>query len=173
MRVSRNIFKKLIQPFANLRYKLKPDKYSVEGLKEGVSAVVVAKNESYCISPALESLIGFADEIVCIDNGSTDDTLKQMNRFKDDFAGKAIIEVIEAPGKLLADCRNLGLGKSHFIWHLRWDADMVFRQKIGQYNAVTLREEIMKIKKPVAIKLPRINLSGDFHHVSKLYPVID
>ena len=145
----------------------------MDDLKEGVTAVLVAKNESYNLPLALESLIGFADQIICIDNGSSDNSLMKMKSFQQKFSHQVQVDVIEAPGKLLGDCRNLGLEHSKYRWHLRWDADMVFRQKIGKYNSVWLKEKISLINYPTAIKLARINLSGDFHHVSNLFRVKD
>lgn len=41
-------------------------------LKHGITAVVAAKNEDYTIPLCLKSLIGIADQIICIDNGSED-----------------------------------------------------------------------------------------------------
>lgn len=156
-----------------LNYFLSKKKYESSEWKEGVSAVVVARNESYNLPIVLESLIGFADQIICIDNGSNDDSLLKMKKFQQQFSSQVLVEVIEAPGKLLGDCRNIGLQHSKFKWHLRWDADMVFRQQIGKYNSQWLKEKISRINYPTAIKLARINLSGDFHHVSKLHKTVD
>jgi len=170
---SKSFLKKTVKPLAVLNYFLSKKQYESSEWKEGVSAVVVARNESYNLPIVLESLIGFADQIICIDNGSSDDSLLKMKNFQQQFSSQVLVEVIEAPGKLLGDCRNIGLQHSKFNWHLRWDADMVFRQQIGKYNSQWLKEKIRNINYPTAIRLSRINLSGDFHHVSKLHKVVD
>lgn len=167
------ILKKILKPAASASYAISKNKYEDSSWLPGVSAVMAARNESYNLPIALESLIGFADQIICVDNGSTDDSLMKMKTFQEKFSSQIPIEVIEAPGKLLGECKNIGLAHSKYNWHLRWDADMVFRQNTGQYNSAWLKEKIMKIKWPTAFRLARINLSGDFHHVSKLFDVVD
>ena len=173
MSSSKSFLKKIVKPLAVLNYFLSKKKYESSEWKEGVSAVVVARNESYNLPIVLESLIGFADQIICIDNGSSDDSLLRMKNFQQQFSSQVLVEVIEAPGKLLGDCRNIGLQHSKFNWHLRWDGDMVFRQQIGKHNSQWLKEKIRNINYPTAIRLSRINLSGDFHHVSRLFKVVD
>ena len=170
---TKTFLKKILKPFASLNYFLSKKQYESNEWKEGVSAVVVARNESYNLPIVLESLIGFADQIICIDNGSSDDSLLKMKKFQQQFSSQMLVEVIEAPGKLLGDCRNLGLQHSKYRWHLRWDADMVFRQQIGNYNSNWLKEKIKQINYPTAIKLARINLAGDFHHMSTLFANAD
>ena len=135
--------------------------------------MVVARNESYNLPIVLESLVGFADQIICVDNGSSDDSVVKIKSFQKKYEAEILVDLIEAPGKLLSECTNIGLQHSKYNWHLRWDADMVFRQRTGKYNSMLLKEKIMKIKWPTAIRLERINLSGDFHHVSKLFDVVD
>jgi glycosyltransferase involved in cell wall biosynthesis len=93
-------------------------------LKKGITAVVSAKNEGYTIPFCLKSLIGIADQVVCIDNGSDDDTLEQMKKFKNIYGDKIEVDVIEMPNALLGDCREAGLTATRYQWHLRWDADI-------------------------------------------------
>ena len=45
-------------------------------LKMGISAVVAMKNEEYTLPLCLKSLIGFADQVIIVDNGSEDDSLQ-------------------------------------------------------------------------------------------------
>ena len=94
-------------------------------LKKGISAVVAMKNEEYTIPFCLESLIGFADQIIIIDNGSEDNSLLLAKKFKEKYHGKLEVDIIEMPGALLGDCREAGLKATKYQWHLRWDADMI------------------------------------------------
>ena len=137
-------------------------------LKPGIAAVVAAKNESYTISFCLKSLIDIVDQIVCIDNGSKDDTLKKMHDFKNQYGNKIEVEIISLPDGLLGDCREAGLKATKYQWHLRWDADMVANTK----SMVTLRKKVLQNNRPRAIRLPRIHLYGDLSHTSK-YLVVD
>jgi glycosyltransferase involved in cell wall biosynthesis len=136
---------------------------------------VAAKNEDILIKYCLESLIGFADQIICIDNGSEDDTLEFMQSFFEENKDKIDISVIKMPGALLGDCREMGLAKTKHQWHLRWDADMVdmvFKTS-GKEMAEGLRKKVMSCSKPIAFQLPRTNLFGDFKHTSRVYDVVD
>jgi glycosyltransferase involved in cell wall biosynthesis len=141
-------------------------------LKDGITAVVSAKNEAYIIPFCLESLVGVVDQVVCIDNGSDDGTLEAMNAFKEKFAGRIEVDILEMPNALLGDCRNAGLDQTRYKWHLRWDADMVCRTS-GKEDMKLLREKVLKDDQPRTIQLPRTNLRGDFHHTRKNLPAID
>ena len=140
-------------------------------LKPGISAVVAAKNEEYIISFCLNSLIGIADQIICIDNGSDDATLSIMENFKSENANLDV-KIFSMPNALLGDCREAGLKATDYQWHLRWDADMVCKTT-GPENMHLLREKVLRNNKPRAIQLPRTNLDGDFFHTSKICSVID
>lgn len=141
-------------------------------LKDGITAVVSAKNEAYIIPFCLESLVGVVDQVVCIDNGSDDGTLEAMQVFKDKFGKQIEVDILEMPGALLGDCRNAGLTHTRYKWHLRWDADMVCRTS-GSDDMKLLRQKVLKDDNPRTIQLPRTNLRGDFHHTRKNLPAID
>ncbi len=131
-------------------------------LKDGIAAVVSARNEEYILPFCLKSLIGIADQIVLIDNGSDDRTLQVMKAFKQAHGHEVEVDILEMPGALLGDCRNAGLDAMRYKWHLRWDADMVCRTS-GPNNMKQIRE-LIKNDRPRTIQLPRTNLRGDFHH---------
>jgi glycosyltransferase involved in cell wall biosynthesis len=143
-----------------------------EPLKDGITAVVSAKNEAYIIPFCLKSLIGVVDQVVCIDNGSDDGTLELMKQFQTEFGDRIEVNVLEMPGALLGDCRNAGLQQTRYKWHLRWDADMVCRTSGGD-DMKLLREKVLKDDRPRTIQLPRTNLRGDLHHTRKNLPAID
>jgi glycosyltransferase involved in cell wall biosynthesis len=131
-------------------------------LKSGITAVVSARNEEYILPFCLKSLLGIADQVVLIDNGSDDDTLKEMKAFQDAHGHEIEVDILEMPGALLGDCRNAGLDAMRYKWHLRWDADMVCRTS-GPNNMMQIRE-LIKNDRPRTVQLPRTNLRGDFHH---------
>ncbi len=141
-------------------------------LKKGITAVVVARDEENIIALALRSLIGFADQVVCIDNGSSDATLTLMQEFKERHEGEIEVDVLSMPDALLGDCRQKGLDLTRYSWHLRWDADMVFKTS-GPEDCRLLRKRVLADNRPRAVQLPRTNLFGDFHHTSRLYSPLD
>ena len=174
----KQLIRKLLLPFSYLFYYL-PLKKRIrvtrggEPLKPGISAVVAAKDEEYTIGMCLESLVEVADQVICIDNGSTDETLKIMYAFKQKYGGKIQIDILEMPGALLGDCREAGLQKTQFEWHLRWDADMICKTS-GPDDMRELRKKVLKNSRPRAIQLPRTNLMGDLRHTyAKVNLVVD
>lgn len=132
-------------------------------LKDGITAVVSAKNEAYIIKFCLESLVGVVDQVVCIDNGSDDGTLDVMRQFQEKHGHSLSIEVLHMPGALLGDCRNAGLAHTRHKWHLRWDSDMVCRTS-GPNDMRQLRQKVLHNDRPRTIQLPRTNLRGDLNH---------
>lgn len=93
-----------------------------------ISAIVLAKNEDARIDKCLESL-SFVDEIIVIDNGSTDNTAKTA------IQKNAI--VIKSDAYSFAERRNIGLRKAKSEWILYVDADEIVSKE--------LRKEIQKL----------------------------
>ncbi len=79
-----------------------------------LSGIIIAKNEEEMIGEALDSL-AFCDEIIVVDNGSTDKT-KQI-------AEKAGAKIYEIETNDFSELRNLGLEKATGDWILYLDAD--------------------------------------------------
>ena len=65
-----------------------------------LSAIIIAKNEEARIAECLKRL-SFADEIIVVDNGSTDKTMK--------LAQEQGAKMLEAQEKDFASVRELGL----------------------------------------------------------------
>lgn len=134
-----------------------------KALKNGITAVISMKNESYTLPFCLESLIDVVDQIVIIDNGSQDNSLEIAKNFQKNNVNNVEVNILEMPNALLGDCRRAGLNMSKYQWHLRWDADMI-AQTDGMNSIKILREKVLKINRPTAIQLPRTNLFGDIEH---------
>ena len=79
-----------------------------------ISAIVITKNESPRIVRCLKSL-SFVDELIVIDNGSTDDTVS--------LATKQGAHVIDKSGADFAALRNVGCDMAAGKWILYIDAD--------------------------------------------------
>lgn len=108
-----------------------------------VSAVVIAKNESTMITDCLLSL-SWADEIVVVDTGSTDSTVK-LSR---DLGAK----VFTYKGGFFSDWRSFAAKKTAHKWILYVDADERVTPLLAAEIAALVPGDI------VAFDIPRKNI---------------
>jgi glycosyltransferase involved in cell wall biosynthesis len=90
-------------------------------MEEGISAVLIVKNEQKLLGRCLKSLIGF-DEIIVLDTGSTDKTV-QVAR---DHGAKVSVSEPIVPFHF-AEARNRANALASNDWILVMDADEVLR----------------------------------------------
>ena len=163
----KSILRKIIRPFFLFIYSFKKANLNRDHrgnpLQPGITAVISMKDEEYTIALSIKSLLGIADQIICIDNGSEDESVNIVKNLIVELNGLIEIELHEMPNALLGDCRNFGLSRSKHQWHLRWDADMI-SIKSGLNDMRYLRQLIHQQKSPAAIQFGYINLNGDFNH---------
>lgn len=79
-----------------------------------ISAIILTKNAEHLIGECLDS-VAFCDEILVVDNGSTDKTV--------DIAKKKGAIVVQGIDNNFAENRNIGLKKSTGEWVLYIDSD--------------------------------------------------
>jgi glycosyltransferase involved in cell wall biosynthesis len=132
-----------------------------------LSAVIVTKNEEKIIERCLKSLSGLADEIVIVDDKSSDRTIDICGKFPNT---KVIIN--ESKGNL--DIQNsIGMEQSSGEWILQLDADEVvpadtsakILERIkdpGHYAAFNLKRRNFFLGKPI------LN-AGNYHDKIKLF----
>lgn len=87
-----------------------------EGKNLSLSVIVIAKNEAHSIGQCLES-VSWADEIVVIDSGSTDDTVKICE------SRGAKVHVMDWPG--FGPQKNRAIDLATGDWILSLDADEI------------------------------------------------
>ena len=80
-----------------------------------LSVVIIAKNEQGRIKDCLESVYGWAEDIVVVDDESTDDTLAITARYTD----KIFTRRMDLEGKQ----RNFGSSKAKNNWIMVLDCD--------------------------------------------------
>ncbi len=83
-------------------------------MKTTLTAIVITKNEEERIGACLQSL-AWANEIIVVDNGSTDKTLDIVKRHD--------LITLEAKGKDFSSIREMGLQQASSDWVLYIDAD--------------------------------------------------
>lgn len=112
-----------------------------------ISVVILTKNEQACIAECLES-VKFADEVIVVDDESTDKTLETVRRYTD----KIFIRKMDVEGRH----RNWAYSKARNIWVLSLDADEIVTPE--------LRDEMAKVIKSdtfVAYSIPLRNFIGN------------
>ncbi|RRD40344.1 glycosyltransferase family 2 protein [Leptotrichia sp. OH3620_COT-345] len=80
-----------------------------------ISTCILAKNEERNLKDCLESVKTISDEIIVVDNGSTDNTIKIAKDFE--------CEIINSPNTIIDEGRNLYLEKAKSDWIFIIDAD--------------------------------------------------
>ena len=114
-----------------------------------LSVVIIAKNEQNRIKDCLDSVAGFADEIVVVDDESTDDTRSIVLKYTD----KIFTRHMELEGKQ----RNFGASKAKNDWILLLDCDERMTDELKAEIAVALKDGDPKM---VAYWAPQTNYFG-------------
>lgn len=89
-----------------------------------ISTVIIAQNEEECISKAIRSCLSFSDEIVLVDSGSQDATVRIAENlgcrvYFHEWMGYAVQ-------------RNFGAEKASYAWIFFIDADEVVDEQLAQ-----------------------------------------
>ena len=116
-----------------------------------VSVVVITKNEQDRIKECLESIYGWADEIIVVDDFSTDRTVELARQFTD----KIFQRRMEVEGRH----RNWAYSQAKNEWVLSLDAD--------EHLTPELKEEIRNVlnqkeQRYTGYSIPRRNFIGDY-----------
>ncbi len=135
-------------------------------LKAGIGVLLCCKNEEYSIPYSLESLSSFASQIVCVDNGSDDNTLQEMHNFKNKCKKNIEIDIIDAKGLYLKDARNKGLEHIRYQWLLNCGGDFIFYTN-GRFKAADLLQKAVQTNYYKAFRFGFVNLYGALDHTYK------
>jgi glycosyltransferase involved in cell wall biosynthesis len=123
-------------------------------LKSGISLIIRAKNEELNIKDCIESVVDLVDEIIFVDNNSTDNTYKIVNNYTKTYnniklykynihvskVGHEHSEAIKNKNpNTLGNFYNWALSKSTYSNIFKWDADFIciknnFKSLVNLYN---------------------------------------
>jgi ADP-heptose:LPS heptosyltransferase len=114
--------------------------------KYSLSAIVLSKNSEKKIEKCLSSLKGWADEIIIVDGGSTDNTVK----IAEGFGAHVYLHPFSGS---FAQERNFGTDKASNEWVLQLDSDEIVTDALKKKC-----EEILPATKYAAFKFRRKNV---------------
>src|SRR3989338_1713402 len=117
-----------------------------------VSFVILAKNEQHRIQECLGSIYGWADEIIIVDDESTDKTIEIAKQFTD----KIFTRKMELEGKH----RNFGASKTKNDYVMMMDSDERMTPELKKEIEGT--RALPKEERKVAYWVPRKNYLGNY-----------
>ena len=127
--------------------------------KRTLSAILITHNEAHNLPECLGSLQGWVDEIVIVDNGSTDDTVALAERM-----GARVVRVSDWPG--FGPQKNRALDAATCDWVLSIDADERISPELAQEIQHAVQQDAA-----CAYTLPRLSwYCGRFMRHSGWYP---
>jgi len=115
-----------------------------------LSVVIIAKNEQGRIKDCLDTVYGWADEIVLVDDESTDETRSIALKYTDTILSRHM----ELEGKQ----RNFGASKAKHDWILLLDCDERLTDELKEEIALTIKHGDPKV---AGYWAPQINYLGD------------
>lgn len=115
-----------------------------------LSVVVLTKNEEKNICPCLESVAGWANEIIVVDDESTDKTVDIAG----EYADKIIIRKMDIEGRQ----RNFAYSQAKNLWVLSLDAD----ERVTEELKSEIKNAISHYTKYNGFTIPRRNYIGNY-----------
>lgn len=118
-----------------------------------ISACLITKNEEHNIARCIESFKGYVNEIIVVDTGSTDNTVKVARKLG------AKVSYFKWNNNF-SDARNLALKQAKGNWIIFLDADEYFHGGTGQ-NIPSILKAIHPNKEVDALVCKIVNLRED------------
>jgi glycosyltransferase involved in cell wall biosynthesis len=135
--------------------------------KNGISTLIACQNEEVTVGWAILSFLPFSDEIIVVDNGSTDKTKEIALTIAKQFPEK--VRFFDVPHlKDLYENRQFAFEQSRFRWIVRGDADYICYTE-GEYDCRKLRSYLLNrtwLNRPLVINLRQPSVHCDFFHTA-------
>jgi len=128
-----------------------------------ISANIICKNEKYWIEESILSIVDLVDEIIYVDDNSTDDSLEIVKKLAKIYNNIKIFEYKNHRLNNLGELKNFAVSKSKNEFILRWDADFIAYKDIDNLFEFCINNS--KIYDGYILSGP--NLSGDIFHQPK------
>ncbi|MBT3756928.1 MAG: glycosyltransferase family 2 protein [Candidatus Cloacimonetes bacterium] len=138
--------------------------YPTSKRENGISVMIRVKDEEEWIAKSLLSLNEFADEVVVVNNNSTDNTLTEIESIRSRLNYKLIVE--DESSDNICVVSNHALSLTSYRWIFRWDSDFI-AHTLGEKNIRNLRSFLLKLnpKKHYLIYPITFSFAGDLFHV--------
>lgn len=128
-----------------------------------ISANIVCNNEKYWIKESILSIVDILDEIIYVDDRTTDGTLDIVEELSKIHKNIKIFKYEDHKLSNLGDLKNFALSVSTNDFIIRWDADFISYKDIDKlFNFCDRNSQIYD-----AYVLTGPNLSGDIYHQLK------
>lgn len=130
----------------------------------GISLLVPTQNAEATVELCIRSFADFPDEIIVVDNGSTDETKDIVRELEREYDQ---VTFYDAPHlKDLYENRQYAFERSRFDWVVRIDSDYVaytnVPHDIGELRTRILDSPGWKGLRPVAFNIQQVNLFNDY-----------
>ena len=137
---------------------------------QGISAIVRTRDSELWLEPCLSSVEPFVEEILIVDNGSKDGTLKIAESFRQQFSEK--IRFFSVPALDLTAQSEFAFHHTKYHWVLKWDSDFV-AHTCGALSLAHLRAFLLGLNDRMHyyVQLPMVELSPDLYHQLRALPI--
>ncbi len=132
--------------------------------KTGISLLVPTQNAETTVEDCIRSFREFPDEMIVVDNGSTDNTIEIVQQLEREIPNLTFYNAPELPD--LYQNRQFALERSRYNWIVRIDSDYVAYTE-GPHSIQHLRQLILDTPRqlrPVAFGVTQVNLFKDYRH---------
>lgn len=133
--------------------------------KPGISVLIPTLDEEAVVAGCIRSFLDFGDELIVVDNGSTDATKRICRELESQHPAKIrFFDKPELPD--LYHNRQFALQHSQYQWLVRADSDYICHTD-GEHDIRKFRDFLLSqgpTIRPLSVSVPQTNIIGDYWH---------